>query len=178
MKAITKYLSKRLKLKVNEGKSAVARPWQRKFLGYSMTSEEKPRLKIAKESISRFKEKLRKEFCRGRGQSIKQVIKRITPILRGWRNYFKLSEEKSIFKQLDGWIRHKLRGIIWRQKKRKMTRAKALIRRGISRQRAWRLVLSQKGPWRSSGSYEMNMAYPNIHFIREGYISLQTQKRS
>lgn len=177
MAAITKFVTKRLKLKVNEEKSAVARHYRRKFLGYSTTSNKSPKLRVAPGSTQRLKEKLRKEFRQGRGRSIKQTIEKMTPLLRGWMNYFKLADAESIFKELDGWIRHKLRGIIWRQLKRRNTRYKALTARGTSSYRAWKLVLSQKGPWRSSESYEMNMAYPNRYFEEKGYVSLQSQKR-
>lgn len=177
MESIKKFLFKKLRLKINEEKSTVAPHWERKFLGYSMTQEEKPRLKIAKESIRRVKEKLKKKFQSGRGQNLRRIIENINPLIRGWINYFKLIEEESSLKDLDKWIRHRLRAIIWRQMKRTKTRVRVLTGRGIGRDRVWMLIKQQKGPWRSSCSFEMNMAYPNSYFIGEGYISLQSQKK-
>jgi hypothetical protein len=114
MKAITAFLEQRLKLKVNAAKSAVARPWQRKFLGYSMTWHRKPKLKIAQPSRERFAEKIRKTLRAGRGQSLKQTIGQLNPLLRGWVAYFQLTEVKGVLEELDGWIRRKLRTLLWR----------------------------------------------------------------
>jgi RNA-directed DNA polymerase len=178
MKSIKKFLNNRLRLKVNEEKSQVAQHWQRKFLGYSTTKEGKPRRKIAEASIEKLKDKLRKKFRQGRGQSIGQVIKNIIPLMRGWMNYFKLTETDSCLESLTCWIRHKLRAIIWRQLKRSRTRIKALIQQGITRKEAWILVMVQnKGPWRSSGSYVMNRAFPNWYFGRLGFTSLPSLKK-
>ena len=92
--SITAFLEQRLKLKVNADKSAVARPWERKFLGYSMTWHRQPKLKIASESRQRLAEKIRLALRRGRGQSMQQVIKGLNPVLRGWMAYFQLTEVK------------------------------------------------------------------------------------
>ena len=102
---ITAFLEQRLKLKVNAAKSAVARPWERKFLGYSMTWHMKPKLKIASESRKRITEKIRLAMRRGRGQSLQQVIKGLNPVLRGWMAYFRLTEVKKVLEELDGWLR-------------------------------------------------------------------------
>ena len=102
----------------------MARPWERKFLGYSFTSQREPRLKVAPESVQRLKEKLREIFRRGRGRNLGKLIEdELTPLLRGWMNYFRLAEVKGIFEELDSWIRRKLRCLIWRQWKRPFTRA-------------------------------------------------------
>jgi len=127
MKSITSFLDRRLRLQVNAEKSAVARPWERKFLGYSLTSNREPRLKVAKESVQRLKGKLREIFCRGRGRNLgKLIADELTPLLRGWMNYFRLAEVKGVFEELDSWIRRKLRCLIWRHWKRTITRAKGL----------------------------------------------------
>lgn len=128
MASVTEFLEKRLRLKVNLEKSAVARPWERRFLGYSMTWHKQPRLKVAKNSIKRLKAKVRVIFCEGRGRSLSQVIKELNALLRGWMQYFRLAEVKGIFEELDGWIRRKLRCLIWSQWKRPKTRAKELIK--------------------------------------------------
>jgi hypothetical protein len=115
MDSLTRFLEQHLKLKVNRSKSAVGRPWERTFLGYSMTFHKKPRLKVAESSVKRLKAKLRQVFRRGRGRSLKRVIEESTPKLRGWIAYFRLAEVKGIFEDLDGWVRRKLRCILWRQ---------------------------------------------------------------
>ena len=102
-------------MRVNEAKSAVGRPWERTFLSYSMTFHMKPRLKVALSSVKRLKDALRAEFRKGRGRALRTVITTLTPKLRGWVNYFKLAEVKNVFEELDEWLRHKLRNIIWRQ---------------------------------------------------------------
>jgi hypothetical protein len=115
MQAITAFLEQRLQLKVNAAKSAVARPWERKFLSYSMTWHRKPKLKIASQSRQRLAEKIRLALRRGRGQGMQQVIQGLNPVLRGWMAYFRLAEVKSVLEDLDGWLRHKLRKLLWRQ---------------------------------------------------------------
>ena len=122
MKSLTSFLERRLRLKVNAEKSAVARPWERKFLGYSFTWHHQARLKVAAASVQRLKEKLREIFRRGRGRNLSKLIEEeLTPLLRGWMNYFRLAEVKGIFEELDSWIRRKLRSLIWRQWKRPFT---------------------------------------------------------
>ena len=123
--AVTAFLERRLKLKVNAAKSAVARPWQRKFLGYSMTWHQRPKLKIAETSRQRFAEKVRKALSAGRGRSLQRIIEELNPLLRGWMVYFRLTEVKGVLEDLDGWLRHKLRTLLWRQWKRNHTRAHA-----------------------------------------------------
>ncbi len=178
MTAITAFLEQRLKLKVNAAKSAVARPWQRKFLGYSMTWHKKPKLKIAQQSRERFAEKVRKALQEARGKSLKQAVEQLNPQLRGWTSYFRLTEVKGVLEELDGWIRHRLRALLWRQWKRNHTRAKNLMRRGLQQQRAWQSATNGHGPWWNSGASHMNEAYPKSWFDRMGLVSLlETQRR-
>jgi RNA-directed DNA polymerase len=178
MTAITTFLERRLKLKVNADKSAVARPWQRKFLGYSMTWHRKPKLKIAQPSCKRFAEKIRQTLGSARGRSLKQVIEQLNPVLRGWVAYFRLTEVKGVLEELDGWIRHKLRALLWRQGKRNYTRAQRLLRAGLSEARAWQSATNGHGPWWNGGASHMNEAYPKSWFDRMGLVSLlDTQQR-
>ncbi len=178
MTAITAFLEQRLKLKVNAAKSAVARPWPRKFLGYSMTWHKKPKLKIAQQSRERFAEKVRKALQEARGKSLKQAVEQLHPQLRGWISYFRLTEVKGVLEELDGWIRHRLRALLWRQWKRNHTRAKNLMRRGLQQQRAWQSATNGHGPWWNSGASHMNEAYPKSWFDRMGLVSLlETQRR-
>ena len=172
MQAVTAFLERRLKLKVNASKSAVARPWQRKFLGYSMTWHKKPKLKIAQPSRERLAENVRKTLREARGGSLKRAIERLNPVLRGWVAYFRLTEVKGVLEELDGWIRHKLRALLWRQWKRVYTRVKHLMRAGIDRQRAWLSATNGHGPWWNGGASHMNAAYPKSWFDRMGLVSL------
>ena len=103
------------KLKVNEKKSAVARPWERKFLGYSVTWHKQAKLKIALTSVNRLKEKVRSLTTGNRSKSVKVTINALTPVLRGWISYFRLTEVRGVLEELDGWIKRKLRCLLWRQ---------------------------------------------------------------
>jgi len=170
--SIEKFLTHRLHLRVNRQKSAVDRPWKRKFLGYSMTWHKRPRLKVAPSSVKRLRMVLKKAFQQGRGRNLGKFIEDLTLTLRGWANYFRLSEVKGIFEELDGWIRRRLRWIIWRQWKRAYARAKGLMRRGLGEKRAWESATNGRGPWWNSGASHMNQAFPKKFFDRLGLVSL------
>jgi len=172
MGSITEYLERKLKLKVNGMKSTVDRPWKRTFLGYSMTSELTPRMTVSAGSVRRLKSKLRMIFSRGRGRSVATVIGELNQILRGWVHYFKLAEVRRIFEELDGWIRRKLRGILWRQWKRPYTRAKNLMKRGLVESRAWLSATNGRGPWWNSGASHMNEAFKKSYFDQMGLVAL------
>jgi len=177
MASVTRFLTERLRLTVNAAKSAVDRPWNRSFLGYSMTSHMKPRLKLAAKSAVRLRDKLRATFREGRGRSVGHTIDTLTPILRGWINYFGLAQVKGTFEELDGWVRRKLRGILWRQWKRPWTRVKKLMARGLDEQRARRSAYSGRGPWWNAGASHMNDAYRKSYFDTLGLISVLDQHR-
>jgi RNA-directed DNA polymerase len=177
MVSITEFLEKRLRLKVNLEKSAVARPWERKFLGYSMTWHKQPRLKVAETSIKRLKAKVRAILREGKGRSLRQVIKELNKLLRGWMQYFRLAEVKIIFEDFDGWIRRKLRCLIWRHWKKPKTRAKELVKRGLEKLRAWKSAGNGRGPWWNAGASHMNEAFPKSFFDRLGLVSLLDQLR-
>ncbi len=172
MASISRFLECRLKLQVNTAKSVVARPWQRTFLGYSMTSHRRPRLKVPPEIVARLRAKLKVIFRRGRGNSLSRVIAELTPILRGWMNYFRDIEVKGVLEALDGWLRRKLRGLLWRRWKRTHTRARNLMRRGLAEARAWTSVTNGRGPWWNAGASHMNHAFPKSYFVRSGLVSL------
>ena len=112
---IERFLRKRLRLLVNREKSAVDRPWKRKFLGYTFTWHYQPKLKVAPESVKRLKGRLREAFRRGRGRNLGVVLEELRPVLLGWVSYYRKSEVRITFEQLDQWIRRKLRAILWRQ---------------------------------------------------------------
>ena len=177
MKSISSFLDRRLRLKVNAEKSAVARPWERKFLGYSLTSNREPRLKVAKESVKRLKGKLREIFRRGRGRNLgKLIADELTPLLRGWMNYFRLAEVKGIFEELDSWIRRKLRCLIWRHWKHPYTRAKGLMQRGLAKSQALKSAMNGRGPWWNAGASHLHAAFPKSYFDRCELLSLRHQR--
>ena len=177
MPAVTAFLERRLKLQVNASKSAVERPWQRKFLGYSMTWHKKPKLKIAQQSRTRLTEKIRKTLREARGGSLKRAIERLHPVLRGWVAYFRLTEVKGVWEDLDGWIRRKLRALLWRHWKRAYTRARNLMRAGLGEVRAWQSATHGHGPWWNGGASHMNAAYPKSWFDRMGLVSLRETRQ-
>jgi RNA-directed DNA polymerase len=172
MSSLTRFLEQRLHLRVNEEKSALARPWQRKFLGYSMTIDRIPRLKVAEASVNRFKGKIRELMRKGRGQNIGKLIEELQPLIRGWIEYFKHAQVKNTFEELDAWIRRKLRCILWRQWKKPYTRTKRLMQQGITEDRARLSALNGRGPWWNSGASHMNEAFPKHYFDRLGLLSL------
>jgi RNA-directed DNA polymerase len=172
MASITRFLADTLKLTVNAAKSAVARPWERKFLGYSLTWHKTPRLRIAPTSLKRQEDKIREVLKGAQGRSLKKVIEELNPILRGWAAYFKLTETRRALDELDSWIRRKLRCILWRQWKRPYTRAKNLMKVGLTEARAFRSAFNQRGPWWNSGASHMNQAFPKSFFDRLGLVSL------
>jgi group II intron reverse transcriptase/maturase len=172
MASITRFLADTLKLTVNAAKSAVARPWERKFLGYSLTWHKAPRLRIAPASYQRLENRVREVLKGARGRSLTTVINELNPILRGWMAYFRLTETRTALEELDGWIRHKLRCILWRQWKRPYTRAMHLMKAGLTEERAFRSAFNQRGPWWNSGASHMNQALPKSFFDRLGLVSL------
>jgi RNA-directed DNA polymerase len=172
--SVTQFLERKLKLRVNTEKSAVARPWHRKFLGYSMTMHKRPRLKAAPQSVQRLKAKLKTLFRTGRGRNIPKFIAALAPVLRGWITYYRLAEVKGIFDELDGWIRRKLRCLQWRQWKRGRTRFKRLKALGFNTERARKSAYNGRGPWWNAGASHMNQALPAWHFAALGLVSLQS----
>ncbi len=177
--SVTEYLKNTLKLKVNEAKSSVGRPWKLVFLGYTMTVDKEPRLRASKRSIKRFKDTLKELFRQGRGHNIGRFIKeKLNPVIRGWGVYFSLTRVKWIFEELVGWIRRRLRGVLWRQMKRGRTRAKKLMKRGLGEERAWKSAYNGRGAWWNAGASHMNEAYPAKYFQNLGLAELTKTKDS
>ena len=172
LQSLTTFLEQRLKLKVNAAKSAVARPWQRKFLGYSLTWHQKPKLRIAAASLQKLTEKVRALLRGARGRSLGATIQTLNPVLRGWAAYFQLAETKRALEERDGWIRHKLRCVLWRQWKRSHARARTLMQRGLTEARAWRSATNGRGPWWNAGASHMHAAFPKSWFDHLGLVSL------
>jgi len=170
--SLTGFLEQRLKLKVNQAKSAVARPWQRKFLGYSLTWHQRPKLRIAKPSRQKLTEKVRALLRGAHGRNLAATIQTLNPVLRGWAAYYKLTETKSALEDRDGWIRRKLRCVLWRQWKRPYARARNMMKRGLTEERAWRSATNGHGPWWNAGASHMNAAFPKSWFNHLGLVSL------
>ena len=176
--SMTRFLESQLKLRVNREKSAVDRPWKRRFLGYTVCHRKyNVRLKVAPRSVQRLKGNLKALFRSGRGRSIRRTIADLAPKIRGWVNYFRYAGVKGVFEELDGWIRRHLRKILWRQWKRTQTRAKMLMRLGLSEARAWTSAANGHGPWWNSGASHLNHALPKKLFDRLGLVSLLDQYR-
>jgi RNA-directed DNA polymerase len=175
--SVTRFLRERLRLTVNDAKSAVDRPWRRSFLGFSMTAHREPRLRVAPKAVVRFAGKIKDMLRRGRGRSIANTVKDLAPVVRGWIGYYRLAEAKGIFEELDGWMRRRLRCILWRQWKRSPTRAKRMMQRGIAEERAWRSASNGRGPWWNAGASHMNDAFRAAFFASLGLPSLLMEHR-
>ena len=170
---VTEFVELSLKLKVNREKSAVARPWERKFLGYTVTHERKVRLKVAPESRKKLTGNLKQCFRMGRGRNLKKFIQQdLNPKIRGWVNYFIHAEVKSFAEELDGWIRRKLRCLLWRQWKRNWTRRNHLMEAGLKEEQAVMGAFNGRGPWWNSGASHMNKAFPKKFFDQLGLVSM------
>jgi RNA-directed DNA polymerase len=177
MTSLERFLTKRLRLRINRDKSAVARPWSRKFLGYSVTWHKKPKLKPAPKSVKRLKGKLRQMLRRGRGRNLVRVIEDLRPVIRGWIAYYRLSEVHGVFEVLDQWLRRKLRCIQWRQWKRPWTRRKMLITLGLDEERASHSAFNGRGPWWNSGASHMHHAMPTRMLLDMGLTSFLGEYR-
>ncbi len=164
MASVARFLESKLKLKVNAAKSAVARPWQRQFLGFSFTSGEQPKRRIAPQALARFKERLRELTRRTRGVSLTRMIEDLAVYLIGWRGYFGFCETPSVLQALERWIRRRLRCVLWKQWKRGRTRFAELRRHGLGKTRAAKTAGSALGPWRLSKSRSLGIALPNAYF--------------
>jgi RNA-directed DNA polymerase len=179
MASVTAYVEKRLKLKVNREKSAVARPVQRTFLGYSFTAHRQARIRVPDKSVQKMKSKLKVLFRQGRGRNLRRFITdTLNPVLRGWMHYFRLAETKLFAEELDGWIRRRLRCILWCQWKRGHTRLRKLKGRGLAPERARQSAWNGRGPWFNSGASHMNHAYPRKAFDAMNLLNLLDLLRS
>ena len=171
MASIAQFLARRLKLRLNPAKSAVAVPSQRKFLGFSFTSGV-PRRRIAPQAIARFKSRVRELTRRTRGVSLAQIVAELSRYLVGWRGYFGICETPSVLRDLDRWVRRRLRSIAWKQWKRGRTRFAELRRRGVGHDLAAKTAGSAHGPWRISNSPALNIALSNAFLGSLGLATL------
>src|ERR1700675_1009713 len=168
MGGVTHFITHRLKLQVNQAKSAVAQPRQRKFLGFSFTSEREPRRRIAPKAIARFKERIREQTRRTRGISLKQMVTEIATYLRGWLGFYGDCQTPSVLQTLESWLRRRLRSVVWKQWKRGRTRFRELRKRDVSKDLAAKTAGSPHGPWRIANSPALAIALPNAYFAKLG----------
>lgn len=170
LQSVTHWIEQRLKLKVNQTKSAADRVERRKFLGYTIHIDGSP--SISESAIARFKDKVRKITKRNRGVSLERVIDELNGLLRGWFHYFKWTPFKSIFRQLDSWIRRKLRCFRIKQRKRKYSIKTFLQTMGVEQPKCWTLACSNKGWWRKALNPVIHQALPDNWFDRKGLFCL------
>jgi RNA-directed DNA polymerase len=149
MQSVKGFLANRLKLSVNEAKIRIATP-----------------------SIDRLKESIRNLFIQGRGRSRLQTIDKLNPILRGWMNYFSLTQSRRPIEELDAWVRRRLRCLLWRQWRRPKTRESKMLALGLDAQRAWKSSVNGRGPWWNAGAKHMIAALPPKFFTQLGLVSL------
>ena len=175
--SVTSYLETRLRLRVNESKSAVDRPWKRKFLGLSLLAQGR-RIRLAPQSIVRVKDKIRSLTQRSAGVSMSERIKRLNQYLGGWIGYFALAETPSIFKELDEWLRRRLRLCQWKQWKRIRTRVRELRALGLKETDVWAAAGSRKSYWRISASPPLHKALSNAYWAAQGLVALEVRYQS
>jgi len=168
MASITAFITCKLKLRVNQQKSAVARPWQRKFLGFSFTLHREPQRRIAPKAILRFKERIRELTRRTRGVSVEKVAEELGRYLRGWQGYFGICQTPSVLADLDSWTRRRLRAFLWKQWKRGSVRFAELVQRGVGKELAAQTAGSAHGPWRLAESPGLHIALSNAYFASLG----------
>ena len=174
MVGIKRFLAKRLRLKVNKAKSAVAKPSVRKFLGFSFTYGSEPRRRIAPQALARFKARVRELTRRTCGRSLAQIVKELSVYLTGWRGYFGFCQTPSVLRGLDEWLRRRMRTIAWKQWKRGHARFAELRRRGVGRDLAAQTAGSPHGPWRLANSPALTIAMPISFFRALGLRSLSS----
>jgi RNA-directed DNA polymerase len=168
MESTTRFITTKLKLKVNSEKSAVARPQERKFLGFSFTGHAEPKRRIAPKAVKRFKQRVREITRRRTATSMGKGIEELTRYLTGWRSYFGFCQTPSVLVELDSWVRRRLRCLYWIQWKTGRRRFDELHRRGVERQLAANTAGSNHGPWRLSISIAVSAALSNAFFASLG----------
>src|SRR4051794_26955904 len=172
MRSITRFITQRLKLKVNESKSAVARPQERKFLGFSFTSDPEIRRAIAPKALARFKDKIREITRQAKGISIETTVKRLAAYMVGWRGYFGFCETPEVLIGLIRWVRLRLRCALWRQWKTPRRRRAALLQLGVRPRLAANTAGSGRGPWYLARSKALSVGASNAYFRSLGLPSL------
>jgi RNA-directed DNA polymerase len=171
MESISRFIEKKLRLKVNMEKSDIELPWKSKYLGFCVTNAGKDsKIRIHWKSIKRFENRVREITSRRRGRSMPQVIWELNEYMSGWWNYFGITESFSRLKPLDHWIRRRLRAVIWKHWKNRKTRVGELLKRGVSRSYAITTGCARKGPWRMSKVKWVQIALPDSYFSKLGLV--------
>lgn len=177
MASVREFVEKKLKLKVNEKKSKVDRPWKLKFLGLTFTPNKKPRIRIAPKALERFKERVREITGRSRGISMERRLEELNTYLRGWIGYFRLADTGSVIDDLDKWIRRRLRACMLKQWKKPKTKYRNLVTLGVNHEEARKIAGSRKGYWHLSRSPAVNQALDGDYWYRQGLLSLTATYR-
>ena len=175
MESMERFISRKLKLKVNAAKSAVARPWKRKFLGFTFTVHRQPKRRVAPKALFRFRQRVRELTRRTRGISVETMVRQLATYLRGWRGYFGFCQTPSVLRNLDSWIHRRLRCFRWKQWKRGRRRFAELRRMGVGKDLAAQTAGSSHGPWRISRSPALSYAMPGAFWDRLGLPRLQAR---
>ena len=175
MASIQRFIEGKLRLKVNEKKSAVDRPWKRKFLGFSFTYHKEPKVRIAKESLKRMKNKVREITSRKMPYPMEYRIQKLNQYLMGWCGYFALADTKSIFLELDKWIRRRLRMCLWKNWKKPKTKIRNLIQLGVPQWQAYEWGNTRKSYWRISNSPILHRTLGNSYWRNQGLKSLEAR---
>src|SRR6202453_3418286 len=177
MASLVAFITGRLQLKVNTQKSAVARPVERKFLGFSFTTAAAPKRRIAPKALQRFKQRVRELTSRTRGISLARMVEELSTYLRGWHSYFGYCQTPTVLPALEQWLRRRLRSVLWKQWKRGRTRFDELRKRGIEGELAAKTAGSAHGPWRIANSPALAIALPNAYFDSLGLPRLVVAER-
>ena len=172
MKSVSQFITKKLKLKVNEQKSAVARPSKRKFLSFSFTWQREPKRRLAPKAIARFKQRVRELTRRTRGVKVETMVAQLSRYLMGWRGYFSFCQTPTVLRSLEEWLRRRLRSVVWKQWKYARVRFAELSKRGVGKDLAAQTAGSAHGPWRLSNSPALTIALPNAYFASLGLTPL------
>src|SRR5215208_239268 len=172
MRSVSEFITKSLKLKVNEQKSAVSKPSKRKFLGFSFTWHREPKRRIAPKAITRFKQRVRELTRRTRGVRVETMVAQLSRYLTGWRGYFRFCQTPTVLRRLEEWTRRRLRSVIWKQWKQSRVRFAELTKRGVGKDLAAQTAGSAHGPWRLSNSPALTIALPNAYFLSLGLTPL------
>lgn len=169
---LTKFITKKLKLKVNDKKSAVDKPSKRKILGFSFTGETKPRIRISPKSLEVFKERIKDITRRRRGVSLERIVNELNKYLRGWMGYYGICQTLTILSDLDSWIKRRIRCFIWKKWKTFQNRVRELKHSGVSEREAV-ITAWFGGIWKASNSKAIKVALPNKYFESIGVLSLK-----
>lgn len=178
MDSITSYIEGKLKLKVNPNKSAVDRPWKRKFLGFSFTFHKEPKVRIARESMKRMKNKIREITARKKPLPMEYRIEKLNQYLMGWCGYFALADTPSVFVDIDSWIKRRLRMCMWKNWKKPSTKVRKLIGLGVWKGKAYEWGNSRKGYWRISKSPILHTTLGNSYWSSQGLKSLLSRYKA